>query len=1225
MRTIAFLFGLLLICSSAAAQIDSLLLAAIKKTDTAAIAKRLNENIDVNAAGGEGDNALMWAAYYCDVPAIKILVRHGAVPPKEARMPIPGTENVCSCLPCVAAHRSKPDVMAYLADSLHLSLNETNGQPRRLDTGSETPMMYAVALGHTDIINYLLKKGVRADARTADSADTPFISALCAEQFNAFRLLLNTDECRRYYGRSIDSITKAVAWLEKMNTHRTAKTIAVRKLALHLRKISFGEESVGYAGGLQLLGMAFFNDGHTDSGEIYNRKAMALLERIGKQACPEYLACLTNLAFGYYNAAKYRYALDVLDSAMQLLPQIYPVEIYHKYTVHLSQADALPPRTPVVWPTAYTLCFYAATHSRMGQYALALRYFRQALAIAKEVGGEHLHYAYVATLMAAAYSGIGLYGEALPLYTKSLAIRKERGLKADYYSGNLLDMAYAFNQVGQYKEALPCFEEAAATWKKFFGEKHQYYAMCMDGEAYVYEHIGEYEKAVAKYKQAFAIYKDVFNESHPYCAFVLNNLANLYKSTGRYREALSCYHQALAIRKKSVTENHPDYAQTLSNLAALHTEGGNKDSGLLYYKNALWLIEKNLSKDHPYYAATLGGLARLCEKRNKPDSALLLYAQALVLNKKSLGDDFPGNVDLLNSLGNLHKQQGARAAAKDFTDACRLQLAVLNQTYASLSEGEKLAFVQKQSDVFTYLPSYLYGHTAGRQSLTHQLYQNELALKAMVAEDQKAVLNAIRQSGDSTVLSLYKQWQLNKALLGKVQLQQRRERTVSFDSLREATNLLEQELSRRSAVFQTQKQQRNIGVDDVAKNLKPAEAAVEFIRFRYYNRQWTDSVLYAALLLLPGDSVPRFIPLCEEKALQRALAIPKNMDTAYALQKTYRPENSRESDALYRLVWKPIRPYLRGVQTIYFAPAGLLHQVAFTALRDESSHCLLNRYALHRVMSTRAVAQPATVAAMPATASLWGNIQYNTIAKTKTAQKESLPLTTVSDFNLYTADTKGLRGGEFVPLPNTKKEVALLWQRFRRKGVKAMMYDGAAASEETFKSLDGNSPQVLHLATHGFFLPVVQKKNEGSPANAFTVQENPLFRSGLVLAGGNTAWKGKEPATHEDGILTAYEIAQLDLSNTDLMVLSACETALGDVKANEGVIGLQRAIKLAGVKQMIVSLWRVPDKETVGMMASFYKHWLSGLPPRDALRRGQLEMLKKGYPPFYWGGFVLIE
>ena len=176
--------------------------------------------------------------------------------------------------------------------------------------------------------------------------------------------------------------------------------------------------------------------------------------------------------------------------------------------------------------------------------------------------------------------------------------------------------------------------------------------------------------------------------------------------------------------------------------------------------------------------------------------------------------------------------------------------------------------------------------------------------------------------------------------------------------------------------------------------------------------------------------------------------------------------------------------------------------------------------------------------------------------------------------------------------------------------------------------MSGHSPQILHIATHGFFLPEPDKQGKEAGLNnenTYSLADNPLLRSGLILSGGNYAWSGKSPVEGvEDGIATAYEISQLNLSSTELVVLSACETALGDVKGSEGVFGLQRAFKMAGVKKLIVSLWQVPDKETAELMTAFYGYWLSGKKIEDAFSQAQTDMRKK-YAPYYWAAFVLIE
>ncbi|HRE39650.1 MAG TPA: CHAT domain-containing protein, partial [Chitinophagaceae bacterium] len=234
--------------------------------------------------------------------------------------------------------------------------------------------------------------------------------------------------------------------------------------------------------------------------------------------------------------------------------------------------------------------------------------------------------------------------------------------------------------------------------------------------------------------------------------------------------------------------------------------------------------------------------------------------------------------------------------------------------------------------------------------------------------------------------------------------------------------------------------------------------------------------------------------------------------------------------------------------------------------------------------------------------------------------------------NKPAVSTKGVlpprRGGEgsWSPLPGTAAEVKKINDLFAQNKITTRLFLQQKASEENLKSQDGRSSQILHIATHGYFLPQsLKRKQKEESKNTYVLSEDPLIRSGLILAGGNNAWTGKTiPEGAEDGIATAYEIAQLNLSNTELVVLSACETALGDVRGSEGVFGLQRAFKMAGVKKMIVSLWQVPDKETVELMTTFYSWWLKGKTTDDAFAMAQADMRKK-YSPFYWAAFVLVE
>jgi CHAT domain-containing protein len=500
-------------------------------------------------------------------------------------------------------------------------------------------------------------------------------------------------------------------------------------------------------------------------------------------------------------------------------------------------------------------------------------------------------------------------------------------------------------------------------------------------------------------------------------------------------------------------------------------------------------------------------------------------------------------------------------------------------------------------------------------------------LKGMVLEDQQGVVNSIRKSGDSISLQLYEQWRSNKSFLGRQLLLPIAKRLSNLDSLQEVTNQIEQQLSRHTVSFRNLQRSQNVIAYDIAQKLQKGQAAVEFISFRLYNKKWTDSTMYAAIILLPKDSTPHFVHLFEEKQLQRLLQSSSKKINAFAvIQKLY------SGDSLYQLIWKPLEKYLTNVHTIYYAPAGLLHRIAFQVLQVDPNHLLIDNYQLHQVLSTRSVVLPRQLIKKPGSAAIWANIEYG-IQREAVVHPGSKASTsrigaTTSSFNFYTWDTKKLRGKDWRPLTSTKQEMESITKELLQAGIITAIDSGTVATEEAFKALDGRSPKVLHLATHGFFLPLAESKtNDNSDGNnVFIVQQNPMFRSGLVLAGANYAWKGGLAISgKEDGILTAYEIAQMDLSNTDLVVLSACETALGDLQGNEGVIGLQRAFKMAGVNQLMVSLWKVPDKETAELMKLFYRNWLGGQSTREALRSAQLKMKEKYPPPYYWAAFVLME
>ncbi len=331
--------------------------------------------------------------------------------------------------------------------------------------------------------------------------------------------------------------------------------------------------------------------------------------------------------------------------------------------------------------------------------------------------------------------------------------------------------------------------------------------------------------------------------------------------------------------------------------------------------------------------------------------------------------------------------------------------------------------------------------------------------------------------------------------------------------------------------------------------------------------------------------------------------------------------------------------FLQDTKTIYYSPSGLLHRFNFDAIPIDEKTKLSDKFKLVRLGSTRSLVVPdLTKVDSSNQVLLFGGINYNIATTSINSDTISVDLLASKGEELsFSYVDRGIkeRGRDWVYLPGTEQEIKGVSTLFKKSNFKTVEFSGKYATEDAFKNIgkSTSSPRVLHISTHGFFFPdpkdtrkstVITREEEP----VFKMSDHPMIRSGLILAGGNYAWKEGKPFKEgmEDGILTAYEISQMNLSNTELVVLSACETGLGDIQGNEGVYGLQRAFKIAGAKYLMMSLWQVPDEETKEFMISFYKNWLNRkLSIPDAFRLTQTQMREKYTNPYLWAGFVLVE
>jgi CHAT domain-containing protein len=434
---------------------------------------------------------------------------------------------------------------------------------------------------------------------------------------------------------------------------------------------------------------------------------------------------------------------------------------------------------------------------------------------------------------------------------------------------------------------------------------------------------------------------------------------------------------------------------------------------------------------------------------------------------------------------------------------------------------------------------------------------------------------------------------------------------------------MEKELSLRSENFAKLADKKLINWKDVQKALKPGEAAVEIVRVKkfgiektvtdtsdpkkpvYQVKDLTDTIYYAALIVKPGSIIPEMVVLKDGN----------DMEGKYLKYYQNLIKNKLDDNKSYQQFWQKIGARLEGSKRVYFSPDGVYHNLNLNTLfNPKTKKYLLEEKDIRIVTVTKDIVNPSPAEEDNKLAELVGFPSYYT---NQTGQIAAVTERKSPEL-IYGLSLKST--GSLAELPGTKTEVDKIADILTEKGWEVKNYTGESAIEENIK--ESYKPRLLHVATHGFFQPDTTK---GS---------NPLLRSGLMLAGAGNTLKGEKNETGEDGILTAYEAMNLNLDNTDLVVLSACETGLGEIKNGEGVYGLQRAFKVAGAKSIIMSLWKVSDQATQELMVSFYKNWLGtasdGSKPsarmnkRSAFLKAQKELKAKYPEPFYWGAFVMV-
>ena len=858
-------------------------------------------------------------------------------------------------------------------------------------------------------------------------------------------------------------------------------------------------------------------------------------------------------------------------------------------------------------------------------------YFSIAKDIREKIfGNTSLEYAQSCNNLGVVYNLTGLWDKALELHLVAKNIREVRAdsLALAQSCNNLGDLYRLF---GQYGLAEPISEKARQLREIFYKRRPEtygrFYAISCINLANLYRDMGQYKKAEALYIEGRSVREKVLSVKNPDYAASCDILATLYVVMGEYDKAEKLYLEAKGLRETiEPAKSSLPYAESIDNLSNLYRMQKRYADAELLLMEAKNIWERELGENDPALAINYNNVGLLLSAMKKYSEAETYFLKASAVWSRINTKNHPANSANAANLALVYRNMGKKEFAnKYYLQSINTQYNQLTEFFQFTSENEKAEYISNIAGTGDEYYSYFF--KSGDYQNASDIYSISLKNRNLILQSTISLRNTIYSSEDDELKKQFETWlstkqQLSNIYTGRVYMD-----SSSLAKLEALNGQQEKELTRKSSSLSGSKSNDN-SWQAIKDALKPGEAAIEFLEFDYHDgSQWTDSVYYAAVVLTKEASHPRMVPICDKKQLESALSSRGNSDRE-RLKNVYLTRGAEEDEAIANtnllsgILSRKVFSQLDNVNKIYYAPAGLLHRVSFSALAYNEKEMLSDKFELVQLSSTGSIvnyrSEPLSKTAKTI---VYGGIEYYV---------DSAEL--VKEASRYVIQTRNSevqkleRGDNWNPLPGTLLELQIIKQIGEQNKFQVFTHSGVSTTEESVKSLHGkSSPSILHIASHGFFFPDPgEKKAMGS--NFFRNADNPLFRSGLLLAGANNTWRGQPVKGIDDGILTAYEVSNLYLPNTRLVVLSACETALGDLRGSEGVFGLQRAFKMAGVKNLVMSLWKVPDDETVEFMEAFYKGIFGSEPINVAFRNAQSK-LKSKYrdDPYKWAAWVLIQ
>jgi CHAT domain-containing protein/tetratricopeptide (TPR) repeat protein len=1032
-----------------------------------------------------------------------------------------------------------------------------------------------------------------------------------------------------------------------------AKAVSRYEHALELNEAALGGMHPQVADFLHLLGAVHRREGfYVRAAPLYER-ALAIRQAALGPEHPEVATLLNAIALLWMDQGQYARAEALAERALAIQQEVLGrshLDVAHSLDtlsrIATSQGQyaraeqlglramsirlvALGPNHPDVGKSYNTL---ADLYGKQGLSSRAQPFREHAQAIAQQAPPPSLP---LAAPTVKTY--VGLYSSIEPESfmqvelqdVRSLMLR-EMGLGKDHPDLLVLDN---FDQ-GQSAQAEALFQSALAMQEESRGKEHPSIALTLEVLAATQLLQGQYARAEPLHARALAIRETALGPDHPLVATTLHNLALLSFTQGHYARAQPLMERALAIQEAAQGKDHPRVAALLNNLGFLHACQGQYARARPLLERALAIQEAAQGKGHPDVATTLNTLANVYFNQGEHARAEALLEQALALWEPSAFRSHPNVRFTLYRLAEFRlARQGLAEALPLLERAVTHSEQDLRQQAFAHSERYLAGVLQLRRFEEDFLYTLVRAHPDNPQ-VRHLAVSTTLLRKSRSSEELAATSRSIYRGLEEEDRQLFEQLRRLRTELATLSLAgPGRSALAAYEeclkALAEQGHVLEAHLARRSeplrALWAQPPPTELVG--QVAAALPPDGALVEFVAYherpvepRYGSPVWRarGELRYLALLLFP-DGRTEVVDLGPAAAVDAAA---QHLQEALARRAvTYQPA----AEALHALAFRPLPPRLGTVQRLFLAPDGQLSLVPFAALHD-GQRFLVEDWDFTYLTSGKDLLRRSEASVPRHSVVVLADPDFRArLAPGAAAEQNALAERSGSLLGFFSALREGGGTPAWKSLPGTRQEALAI----RRLLPQTRLLMGRAATKEALLKLE--TPGVLHIATHGFFLEDASAEegtravfkpglvNLDRPRSA----PDPLLRSGLVLAGARAPQAGG-PSRPEDALVTALELAGMNLWGTQLVVLSGCETGRGDVKLGQGVYGLRRALVVAGAETVVTSLWKVNDETTGALMKGYYRQLLAGQGRATALREAMKALRKKKPHPYYWAPFIAI-